>query len=309
MPATDAPPTLGRCLAALRAAAPQDAEIIVVSEPPGAGPAAARNAGAARARGEILAFVDADVVVHPDALARLEAAFAGDPQPVAVFGAYDAQPEAPGLVSRFRNLLHHHVHASEPGEARTFWAGLGAVRRDAFEAVGGFDARRFPRPAVEDIDLGMRLRAAGGRILLDPAIQGTHLKAWTLRSMLSTDFARRGLPWARLMLERGERDPGLNLTPRRRLAAASALTAAAAAAVRRPRLALGLAAASVAASAPFYSLLFRAGGPQLAAAGVPLHFAHHLAAGAAVGAALVAHLAARLGVSGRSAWSGEGRSR
>src|SRR5205807_8681242 len=62
----------------------------------------------------------------------------------------------------------------------TFWAGLGAVRRDAFEAVGGFDAERYLVPSVEDIDLGARLATTGHRIELDPAVQGTHLKAWSL---------------------------------------------------------------------------------------------------------------------------------
>ncbi|MGH7896935.1 MAG: acetone carboxylase subunit gamma, partial [Candidatus Binatia bacterium] len=44
--------------------------------------------------------------------------------------------------SRFRNLLHRHVHQEGAGPATTFWAGLGAIRREAFERVGGFDALR-----------------------------------------------------------------------------------------------------------------------------------------------------------------------
>ena len=42
--------------------------------------------------------------------------------------------------------------------ARTVWAGLGAIRRKAFEAIKGFDADRYPRPSIEDIELGDRLR-------------------------------------------------------------------------------------------------------------------------------------------------------
>jgi hypothetical protein len=75
------------------------------------------------------------------------------------------------------------------------------VRRSAFHAVGGFDAVRFPRPQIEDIELGYRLRDAGGVIILDPSIQCTHLKRWTLRSMLRADFFERGVPWMRLLLE------------------------------------------------------------------------------------------------------------
>ena len=134
----------------------------------------------------------------------MRSAFAADPNLIAVFGAYDDAPEASGAVSGFRNLLHHHVHAGGAGEAVTFWAGLGAVRRDAFLAAGGFDARRYRRSSIEDIELGMRLAAGGGRLVLDPMIRGTHLKAWTLGSMISTDLVRRGIPWVELLLETRE---------------------------------------------------------------------------------------------------------
>ena len=73
-------------------------------------------------------------------------------------GPYDDAPASRGTVSEFRNLLHHHVHHESPGEATTFWTGLGAVRRDAFERVGGFDPSL---DWLEDIDLGMRLAGDG----------------------------------------------------------------------------------------------------------------------------------------------------
>ena len=57
--------------------------------------------------------------------------FAADPTLSALFGAYDDLPAAPGIVSNFRNLLHHHVHHRNAGPAETFWTGLGAVRRRA----------------------------------------------------------------------------------------------------------------------------------------------------------------------------------
>ena len=136
VPATDSPPTLERCLAALEHSSEPPDELIVITNPPGRGPAEARNDGAAQATSELLAFVDADVAVDPQALARLRAAFAADPALAAAFGAYDDSPAAPGAVSRFRNLLHHHVHADAAGPAETFWAGLGAVRSADFVAAG-----------------------------------------------------------------------------------------------------------------------------------------------------------------------------
>ena len=287
IPATDSPATLGRCLAAL-ARSDEPHEVVVVTDPPRSGPAAARNAGVARATGEIVVFIDSDVEVHADALRRLREVLEREPAPDAVFGAYDDRPVAAALVSRFRNLLHHHVHASAAGPATTFWAGLGAIRRDAFDAVGGFDAERYPAPCIEDIELGMRLHAAGHRIALDPTVRGTHLKRWTLVSMLRTDLTARGAPWVALRLERGGAGGGaLNLAWGQRLAAVAAVLATAAAVSGRGRLALAALVAMLAPNATFYALLGRLGGPRLALSGVPLHLVHHLTAAASVPAGFV----------------------
>ena len=293
VPATNAPGTLDRCLAAIGEAEAAPEEIVAVNEPAGMGPAAARNAGAQRSGGEVLVFVDADVLVHPEAFSRIRACFERDPGLAAVFGAYDEMPEAPGAVSGFRNLLHHSVHVEGAGGAETFWAGLGAVRRDAFVGAGGFDAERFPGPSVEDIDLGMRLAASGHRIRLDPSIRGTHLKRWTVGTMVRVDFARRGVPWTRLMLERGRAGVGLNLAPRHRASAAASVLAVAAAAARRPRLALAGVLALVVLNLRLYVLIWRRRRPAEALLAIPLHLIHHLTGVAAAAGGLGAHILGR----------------
>src|SRR2546426_2951145 len=200
VPVHNNPGDLRLCLGALRAAITPDAEIIVVDDgstddtpsvaalmglpvvalAETSGPAAARNEGAGRARGAILFFVDADVIIAPGAIERVQRFFADHPEHAAVFGSYDARPDCGNMVSRYRNLLHHFVHQRGNPDASTFWAGCGAIRRSVFQKVGGFDAGRFSRPSIEDIELGYRLRAAGHRIRLDPELQCTHLKRWTL---------------------------------------------------------------------------------------------------------------------------------
>ena len=288
VPATDSPPTLSRCRAAIRAAAAPPDEVIVVDGPPSLSAAGARNAGVERATAEVVVFVDADVAVHPDAFTRLRAAFASDPDLVAVYGSYDDRPADRATVSAFRNLLHHHVHQSGAGPAETFWTGLGAVRRSSFRAVGGFDEARYPHPSIEDIDFGHQLAATGARIVLDPAIQGTHLKVWTLRSMLWTDFARRGIPWVALQVRNRELSNALNCGWRHRLSAVAVVVALVFAVVGMALPALGATAVLLGLNRAFYLLLLRRLGLVQAVLGVVLHGLHHAVAVAAVPAGLVA---------------------
>lgn len=259
--------------------------VVALPSPPG-GPAKARNAGVESAAAPIVAFVDADVLVHRDALTRIVAAF-DDAGVAAIFGSYDDAPAAPGFVSQYRNLLHRYVHQRSGGNVESFWAGCGAIRTGAFKSVGGFDADRYRRPEMEDVELGYRLRDAGHRIVLDPGILCTHLKRWTLRSMIVGDFSRRGVPWARLLVERNMllSPRGLSLGASERASAAFAVVAATsgiAAAIFSSSLAAGAAAIFavlfVAANKSFLSFLARKRGVVFAAGAIPLHFIYSLTA-------------------------------
>jgi GT2 family glycosyltransferase len=305
IPVHDRPEQIVECVAAVeRAAAGVAAEILVVDDgspdasyerlaplaarvlrlPQQAGPAVARNTGAAHARAELLLFVDSDVLLHADAIEKLLERFAANAAVDAWFGSYDAAPRAPGLVSQFRNLLHHYTHQHAEPEASTFWAGCGAVRREAFEAVGGFDDGPNAS-AIEDIELGTRLIAAGYRIRVDPSIQGTHLKRWTLASMVKTDVWGRAIPWARLILSRGDLPNDLNVSRRQRLCVAatgvgvlSALGAPWSAAAGATALAsLGLA---LALNYGWLRFLVRERGLPFALGAIPLQLLYHLYSGA-----------------------------
>ena len=175
------------------------------------GPAAARNFVAEKAQGGILLFVDADVVVKSDTIAKVANRFQNSPEISALFGTYDDEPGEKNFLSQYKNLCHHFVHQNSNSEASTFWTGLGAIRRDVFIAIGGFDSERFSVPSVEDIELGMRLRAAGHRILLDKEIQAKHLKKWKAKSLVQTDVFSRALPWSRLIMTRKGMVNDLNL--------------------------------------------------------------------------------------------------
>ncbi len=304
VPAHNCPRTLRACLAGVMATGCAEAEIIVVDDAStddtvtvaracGArvlrssnqsGPAAARNLGASEAVGDILFFVDADVVVHSDTLRRGLHIFDAQPGISAVFGSYDVRPTAPGAVSQYRNLLHHFVHQQGNADASTFWAGCGAIRRSVFRDIGGFDDRRFPHPSIEDIELGYRLRAAGHRILLDKGLLGTHLKKWTMGSMIWTDLVHRALPWSRLMRERDMAPDDLNLRRDQRVSVvlvAVALLSVALSFWHMAMLAVAGAAivAVVVTNRKMYGFFRRRHGLRFAATCIPLHLVYFLCSG------------------------------
>lgn len=282
------------------AAATYADQVIRLAAPNG-GPSRARNAGAEVARGEWLLFVDADVRVHRDTLSRFCASVEQHPEATAIFGTYDAFPAAPGLVSQYRNLLHRYFHLRGAGPAETFWAGLGGVRAAAFRQVNGFDAARHPRQ-LEDIELGYRLGESGGQLVLDPSIEGTHLKGWDFSRMAITDFRDRGLTWMGLMLERTRpRRASLNLAGREQilvLLAAGVVLGLVLAAVAGSRalavVAAGLAVLLIVANLPMYRWFARLKGWRFALAVVPLVQWYYFSNAAAAFVGLLAHARRRL---------------
>jgi glycosyltransferase involved in cell wall biosynthesis len=266
------------------------------------GPAVSRNRAAAQATADILVFVDSDVVVHDDALCLLAQRFGQDPGVDAVFGCYDDCPADPGLVSRSKNLAHAFIHGQASHHAVTFWAGLGAVRADAFRRVGGFD-ERFVRPSVEDIDLGYRLTASGSRIVSDPTLRCTHLKRWTLAGSVLSDVLDRGVPWTQLILRGGHLRDDLNLARRYRVCVVSAFVAACAlplAWVTPWAFVVFAAMLGVIAmfERPYLVFVARAAGWSAVPGALGLRVVHHLASGVSfvVGAALFV-VQATIGVS------------
>jgi len=254
----------------------------VVANPETSGVSATRNRGAQAAHGSVLAFADSDVLLPPDHIARAAEAFGHHPEASAIIGSYDNKPAAPGLVSRYRNLLHHYTHQHGSPDAQTFWAGCGAIRRDAFEEVGGFD-ESYRQPSVEDIELGYRLRRAGHCIRLVPSWQVKHLKKWTLGDLIFTDIGRRAIPWTRLLRTESRLDNDLNIDHRSRLSAllvGAGFAALIAAAFWRPAFLVGTLLLTVATALnwTFYRFLADRGGWPFAIASIPLHWLYYLAA-------------------------------
>lgn len=260
------------------------------------GPAAARNLGAQAARAPILLFIDADVMVQPATVARVAAHFQSRPELAALFGSYDDNPAATNFVSQYKNLFHHFVHQQGRERAETFWAGCGAVRRELFLRVGGFDERRYTEASIEDIELGYRLRRAGHEILLDKSLQVCHLKRWMLRSLVRADIFRRAVPWSRLLLERGRPlTNDLNLRWTERLSATATIAALALLpfALAFPfliALALLLLTIVFVLNRKLYLFFLRRRGPGFLAGAVLLHLFYYCYSSAAFALCWLSHI-------------------
>jgi glycosyltransferase involved in cell wall biosynthesis len=122
--------------------------------------------GVAEARGEIIAFCDADTRYQPDWLSRIAAAF-GDPDVVAVYGPYTAY-NGPIVLNRCGGALVDGVMrvSRRLGAEYTSSCNL-AVRKDAYRRCGGYD---LDGPGRGDLALGRRLREQG-RVLYLPEIR------------------------------------------------------------------------------------------------------------------------------------------
>ena len=244
------------------------------------GPGGARNVAAPTAAGNVLWFVDADVVVHEDAARVLVDAFRTTGA-AAVFGAYDDRPPAANFLSQYKNLVHHYYHSTGGGASETFWAGCGAMRKAVFLDVGGFDAARYPQPSIEDIELGCRLRRRGLSIWLTPALRGTHLKVWHLHSLLHTEYFRRALPWSRLIHAQRGVPATLNFSPLERARALLAILLFASLAAVAIDLVpwwvpFALVAAALIANRKLLALFRRRRGVLFALAGVFFHQVYYL---------------------------------
>lgn len=149
------------------------------------GPAAARNAGARLAQGEWIAFTDADCIPQADWIERLVNEL--DEGVVAVGGAYGiANPES--VLARLVHWEIEERHADMPREVDFLGSFNVLYRKDAFDAVGGFD-ESFRRASAEDNDLAYRLTDHGGKLVFTAAAKVDHHHPERLWPYLRTQAA------------------------------------------------------------------------------------------------------------------------
>jgi glycosyltransferase involved in cell wall biosynthesis len=236
IPAHNAARTLGDCLQAICSSDYAAYEVIVVDDastdataqlaaqygcrvvrlPQNVGAAQAKNVGVQSAKGEIVLFTDADVVLQSDTL-RLVAEDLTDPGIAGVVGLLGKKLRYGNFSSQFKNLWMYYTYTrlavSEEASRGVglFFTSLAAIRKEIFLRVGGFDVNYRGASITEDIEFGQRLLSVGLRVRLDGRLQVEHLKHYDWRGLLRTDLQRAlGLSktWLRRKLEPEQRSSG-----------------------------------------------------------------------------------------------------
>jgi len=128
------------------------AGVEVIDAPRGRGPQ--QNAGAARARGDALLFLHADVELPPNAADVVRRTLA---RPGVVAGAFRTWTVPDGGGSRWPGPLLHLADVRSRYSRVPYGDQALFVRREVFDAVGGFPAQ----PLMEDLELSRRLRRVG----------------------------------------------------------------------------------------------------------------------------------------------------
>jgi hypothetical protein len=173
--------------------AARHADTVVKLSGKGSGPAYSRNRGVELARGQVVAFVDPDVVVQRDTLTRMLAILADHPDVDAVSASRDDNSGARNFVSQYWNLLLRFGEQRYAGRCAQFAPGCGAVRRRTFLSAGMYDEWRFATACLEGVELGERLLGAGSSVLLNSELNVTHLKEWDLGQVCQEVWRRSNL--------------------------------------------------------------------------------------------------------------------
>ena len=153
------------------------------------GPASARNAGAKRARGNYLAFLDDDCTVTQSWLEHLESSLHKYPR--ALLGGRTLNALEDNPFSRASQLIIDFLYGAfrnELADLRFFTSNNLVIPAEGFRALGGFDDRHFHLPAAEDRDLCGRWLSYGGEMVYDPDLRVLHFHSLTLSSFLAQHF-------------------------------------------------------------------------------------------------------------------------
>jgi len=158
----------------------------VINNPCHRGPAFSRNYGASVATGEVLFFLDSDVVLLPNAVEELQNSFS-DENTNCVQGLYKLSLNKVDLATKYSRLFDEYKNRKMK-DTKVIMSYCFAIKKEIFESTSGFDIN-IRRATVEDNDFGAQLYRRSVKILLNEKLRGFHLKRYNnLLSLLKWNF-------------------------------------------------------------------------------------------------------------------------
>jgi glycosyltransferase involved in cell wall biosynthesis len=159
------------------------------------GASVARNAGARRASGEILFFIDADCILRDNALS-LAARAVADGENRVIGGTYTAIPYDDTFFSTFQSIFIHYSETKSPHPDYIATHAM-VIERSLFTRSGGFSEDFLP--ILEDVEFSHRLRRSGYSLVMYPDILVQHLFNFTCAKSLKNAF-RKSMFWTEYAL-------------------------------------------------------------------------------------------------------------
>ncbi|MBL7031566.1 MAG: glycosyltransferase family 2 protein [Nitrospira sp.] len=163
------------------------------------GPARARNIGVGEAKGDIIFFLDSDVVVMDGTIKEVEDYFRNDPSAQCVIGICATEPLNKGFVPKYMAMFEYIHLLDTPGNKVTVFAPrCGAIKKELFRDLGGY-REKYKGADVEDFELARRICKVEN-IYLNPKILVRHQFVNNSEEAIKNYF-KRAVMWIHLFLK------------------------------------------------------------------------------------------------------------
>ncbi|MBI5049876.1 MAG: glycosyltransferase family 2 protein [Nitrospirae bacterium] len=183
--------------------AAQKYPVRVIEQEKNEGPAKARNIGVEAAKGDIIFFLDSDVIVLDGSIKEIHDYFLMNPSAKCVIGVCATEPLNKGFVPRYMAIFEYiHLIGTKDSKVSVFAPRCGAIKKDFFRELGGY-SESYKGADVEDFELARRINK-NDCIFLDEKIRVKHQFA-NFRQAVRNYF-KRVVMWMHLFFREKQLD-------------------------------------------------------------------------------------------------------
>ncbi len=167
------------------------------------GPAKARNIGVEAAKGDIIFFLDSDVIVLNGAIREVKNYFDEHPSSNCVIGVCATEPLNKGFVPKYMALFEYiHLTGTPENKVSVFAPRCGAIKKDFFQKIGGY-SESYKGADVEDFELARRINKTDP-IILNQKIMVQHQFAGFRQAV--RNYFKRAVMWVHLFFRERKLD-------------------------------------------------------------------------------------------------------